>query len=61
MLQENPIWNDEAYSKDVRRPDAYEEGERWQDKSNGAEERLSGCLHIQDLEIAQAAMSPTGI
>jgi hypothetical protein len=23
MLQENPIWNDEAYSKDVREPDAY--------------------------------------
>ena len=34
-----------------------EEGERWQDKSTVAEERLSGCLHIQDLEIALGAMS----
>lgn len=23
MLQENPIWNGEAFSKDVREPDAY--------------------------------------
>nr|WP_316235475.1 hypothetical protein [Bradyrhizobium sp. SZCCHNR1085] len=27
MLQENPIWNDEAYSKDVRGPDAYQQRE----------------------------------
>lgn len=24
MLQENPIWNDKAFSKDVREPDAYQ-------------------------------------
>ncbi len=26
MLQENPIWNGEAFSKDVREPDAYSGG-----------------------------------
>jgi hypothetical protein len=25
MLQENPIWNGKASSKDVREPDAYEQ------------------------------------
>jgi hypothetical protein len=25
MLQENPIWSDSAFSKDVREPDAYRE------------------------------------
>ncbi|WP_210249452.1 hypothetical protein, partial [Bradyrhizobium stylosanthis] len=60
---ENPIWNVNVFSKEVREPDAYasnkEEGERWQDKSTGATERLRRCLHIQVLATQQGAMSLT--
>jgi len=61
LLQENPIWNDKTGSKDVRDPDAYsskEQGERSQDKSTVADERLSGCLHIQDLALSGSSLSP---
>ncbi|WP_316228184.1 hypothetical protein, partial [Bradyrhizobium sp. SZCCHNR3015] len=58
MLQENPIWNDEAYSKDVRGPDAYEQMELLQDKSTAAIRWLSDCLHIQELLPEARVMSP---
>jgi hypothetical protein len=39
---------EEIYSSELTLPDRL----RGQDKSNGARERLSRCLHIQDLSLA---------